>query len=45
MADSNIKIERKKKLNYEAELEILHKELVHFQEWVKNEGFKSSYCF
>ena len=40
MADSNTKTERKKKLNYEAELEILHKELVHLQEWVKNKGLK-----
>lgn len=40
MADSNTKTERKKKLNYAAELEILHKELVHLQEWVKNKGLK-----
>jgi len=40
MAESNTNIKKKKKLNYEAELEALHKELVNLQEWVKNEGLK-----
>ncbi|WP_245949166.1 polyphosphate kinase 2 [Lutibacter citreus] len=40
MAESNTKIGKGKKLNYDAELEILHKELVHLQEWVKSQGLK-----